>query len=135
MINMEPIISPWMIYLINLAPNIWKMLCTLAGVCVCISVCAIFCRLMCTDDRWETPEQHKRNAVFRDKCFTVIKYLLPVGLVAFILQAFIPSRETMIAMVVANYITPDNFYGANEVIKSNLQDYINIIVEGINKVK
>ncbi len=25
----------------------------------------------------------------------------------------IPSRETMIAMVVANYITPDNLYGAN----------------------
>ena len=90
---------------------------------------------MCTDDRCETPEQHKRNTVFRDKCFTVIKYLLPVGFVAFILQAFIPSRETMIAMVVANYITPDNLYGANEVIKSNLQDYINIIVEGINKVK
>ena len=38
-------------------------------------------------------------------------------------------------MVVANYITPDNLQGTNDVIKSNLQDYVNIIVEGINKVK
>ena len=38
-------------------------------------------------------------------------------------------------MVVANYITPDNLHGANDVIKSNLQDYVNIIVEGINNVK
>ena len=41
----------------------------------------------------------------------------------------------MIAMVVSNYITPDNLHGANEAIKANLQDYINIIVNGIKDVK
>lgn len=132
---MEPIVSPLMIYLINLAPNIQKMLCTIAAASVAISLFTLFFRCMCTDDRWETIEQHKRNAIFREKCLTVIKYILPIGCVAFIIQTFIPSRDTMIAMIVANYITPDNLHGANEVIKSNLQDYINIIVEGINKVK
>jgi len=51
------------------------------------------------------------------------------------INTFIPSRDVMIAMVVSSYITPDNLYGANEVVKSNLQDYVNIIVEAINKVK
>ena len=132
---MEPIVSPWTIYLINLAPNIRQMLCIIVVASVAISFFALFARCMCTDDSWETIEQHKRNAIFREKCLTVIKYILPIGCVAFIIQIFIPSRDAMIAMIVANYITPDNLHGANEVIKSNLQDYVNIIVEGINKVK
>lgn len=67
--------------------------------------------------------------------YQIAGYALPIGCFSFVIQTFIPSKETMIAMIVANYITPDNLHGANEVIKSNLQDYINIIVEGINKVK
>lgn len=132
---MEPIISPWMIYLISLAPNIGSMLGVISGACVVISLIAIFCRGMCTDDDWETKEQHIRNEKFRAGCITIIKYMLPIGFVAFVIQTFIPSKETMIAMIVANYITPDNLHGANEAIKSNLQDYINMIVDGINKVK
>lgn len=132
---MEPIISPWMIYLINLAPNTGKMLGIISGACVAISLIALFVRCMCTDDHWETTEQHRRNEKLRTDCMTIIKYALPIGCFSFVIQTFIPSKETMIAMIVANYITPDNLHGANEVIKSNLQDYINIIVEGINKVK
>lgn len=132
---MEPIISPWMIYLINLAPNIGKMLGVISVACVAISLIAIFCRVMCTDDSWETKEQHMRNEKFRAGCITIIKYALPVAFVAFVIQTFIPSKETIIAMIVSNYITPDNLHGANEAIKSNLQDYINMIVDGINKVK
>lgn len=38
-------------------------------------------------------------------------------------------------MIVASYITPDNLNMANELVKSNLNDYINIITNGINQVK
>lgn len=51
------------------------------------------------------------------------------------MNTFIPSRDTMIAMVVSSYITPDNLNGANETIKANLQDYIHMIVNSINDVK
>ena len=132
---MEPIISPWTIYLINLVPNISQMLYTIATICAVISVGAIFLRTIYTDDSWETKEQHQRNAEFRDKCITCLKYSIPVGLIAIVINTFIPSRDTMIAMVVSSYITPDNLHGANEAIKANLQDYINMIVDGINKVK
>ena len=132
---MEPIISPWTIYFINLLPNISQMLCTIAIICAVISVGAIFLRAICTDDSWETKEQHQRNAEFRDKCIRCLKYSIPAGLIAVVINTFIPSRDTMIAMVVSSYITPDNLHGANEAIKANLQDYINMIVDGINKVK
>lgn len=132
---MEPIISPWTIYLINILPNISQMLNTLAVACALISVIAITLRACCTDDSWETKEQHQRNTEFRDKCITCLKYSIPAGVIAIIISTFIPSSDTMIAMIVSSYITPDNLYGANETIKANLQDYINIIVDGVNKVK
>lgn len=132
---MEPIISPWTIYFINLLPDIAKMLNILSVACALISVIAITLRACCTDDSWETKEQHQRNAEFRDKCITCLKYSIPAGVIAIVISTFIPSRDTMIAMIVSSYITPDNLHGANETIKANLQDYINIIVDGINKVK
>ena len=111
------------------------MLNTLAVACALISVIAITLRACCTDDSWETKEQHQRNTEFRDKCITCLKYSIPAGVIAIIISTFIPSSDTMIAMIVSSYITPDNLYGANETIKANLQDYINIIVDGVNKVK
>lgn len=132
---MEPIISPWTIYFINLVPNISQMLNTVECICVVVAVCSVVFRALCTDDDWETKEQHQRNATFREQCWMCTKYSIPVGLVALIINTFIPSRDVLIAMTVANYITPANLQGANEVIKTNLQDYINIIVDGINKVQ
>ena len=70
---MEPIISPWTIYFINLLPNISQMLNIFAVACALISVVAITLRACCTDDSWETKEQHQRDAEFRDKCITCLK--------------------------------------------------------------
>ena len=46
---------------------------------------------------------------------------------------FIPSKEMMITIVASSYVTPDNISVANEVFKSNLNDYINIIADAIKK--
>lgn len=46
---------------------------------------------------------------------------------------FIPSKEIMIAIVASSYVTPDNISAANEVFKTNLNDYINIIADAIKK--
>ena len=132
---MEQIISPWTIYFINLLPDIAQMLNTLSVACALISVIAITLRACCTDDSWETKEQHQRNTEFRDKCITCLKYSILAGVIAIVISTFIPSRDTMIAMIVSSYITQDNLHGANETIKANLQDYINMIIDGINKVK
>lgn len=46
---------------------------------------------------------------------------------------FIPSKEMMITIVASSYVTPDNISVANEVFKTNLNDYINIIADAIKK--
>ena len=56
-------------------------------------------------------------------------------IVSFMLQAFIPDKDTLIAMAVANIVTVDNLQGANDFVKTNVQDYVNMIVEAVNKVK
>lgn len=46
---------------------------------------------------------------------------------------FIPSKEMMIAIIASSYVTPDNINTANEVFKTNLNDYVNIIANAIKK--
>ena len=125
---MEPIISPWTIYLINLTYNISQLLLVITTICAIFSVAAMLTIFFCEDD-W-VPDTE-----LRDKCTKFIKYSIPTIFIAITINTFIPSRDVMIAMIVSSYITPDNLYGANEAIKANLQDYINIIVNGIKDAK
>ena len=125
---MEPIISPWTIYLINLTNNISQLLLVITTICAIFSVAAMLAIFMCDDD-WGP------DIELRDKCTKFLKYSIPTIFIAITINTFIPSRDAMIAMIVSSYITPDNLHGANEVVKANLQDYINIIVNGIKDIK
>ena len=64
-----------------------------------------------------------------------LRVALVITVTSFTLQTIIPSKQTMIAMAVANMVTIDNIQGANDFVKSNVQDYVNMIVEAVNKVK
>lgn len=59
--------------------------------------------------------------------------LIILTIFSFICIIFIPSKEILIAMVASSYVTPDNISAANEVFKSNLNDYVNIIADAIKK--
>ena len=125
---MEPIISPWTIYLINLTHNISQLLLAISTMCLIFSVAATLILIFSYGD-YEYEEK------LCNKCIKFLKYSIPIMFITATINTFIPSRDVMIAMVVSSYITPDNLYGANEAIKANLQDYINIIVNGIKDVK
>ena len=125
---MEPIISPWTIYLINLTHNISQLLLVISTMCLIFSVAATLILIFSYGD-YEYEEK------LCNKCIKFLKYSIPIMFITATINTFIPSRDVMIAMVVSSYITPDNLYGANEAIKANLQDYINIIVNGIKDVK
>ena len=125
---MEPIISPWTIYLINLTYNISQLLLAISTMCLTFSVAATLILIFSYGD-YEYEEK------LCNKCIKFLKYSIPIMFITATINTFIPSRDVMIAMVVSSYITPDNLYGANEAIKANLQDYINIIVNGIKDAK
>ena len=125
---MEPIISPWTIYLINLTYNISQLLLAISTMCLIFSVAATLILIFNYGD-YEYEEK------LCNKCTKFLKYSIPTILITATISTFIPSRDVMIAMIVSSYITPDNLYGASEVVKANLQDYINIIVNGIKDAK
>lgn len=59
--------------------------------------------------------------------------LIVLSIFSFLCIIFIPSKEMMIAIIASSYVTPDNINAANEVFKSNLNDYVNIIADAIKK--
>lgn len=128
---MEPIISPVFIYLIGISSNIQCLCNLLAGVAISFAVVAsVICLVNAVDAYGDDDNQYTVRL-----CLKIIKYSLIYAVILGVIASLIPSKEVATAMVVANYITPDNLQGTNDVIKSNLQDYVNIIVEAINKVK
>ena len=129
---MNPIISPVLIYLIGISSNIQWICNLLAGVAISFAVVATTIYLVAEIDAYGYDDD-KQNTV--RLCRKTIKYSIIYAVILGVIASLIPSKGVATAMVVANYITPDNLQGTNDVIKSNLQDYVNIIVEAINKVK
>lgn len=129
---MEPIISPVFIYLIGISSNVQWLLNLFAIVSATIVLVSAAIYLASATDVWSDSDSIHNTM---RKCTKAGKYGLICCVIAGMLGALIPSKQVAMAMLVSSYVTPDNLYGANEVIKSNLQDYINIIVDGINKVK
>ena len=128
---MNPIISPVLIYLIGISSNIQWLCNSLAGLAVSFAVVA---SAICLINEVAVYDDDDKRYTTR-LCLKIIKYSLIYAVILGVIASLIPSKEVATAMVVANYITPDNLQGTNDVIKSNLQDYVNIIVEAINKVR
>ena len=109
---MEPIISSWAVYAISLATDLkvtFIIITFAAGLVMVFSI---------------ADEEFKRAKIAGVFC-----------IITAVISILIPTKETLITMLVASYTTPDNLSLANEVFKSNLHDYINIITKGISNIK
>lgn len=132
---MEPIISPWLIYLAGIVNPLKFALGLIAflGFIACfIFVGYYYIESPCD----ECGDEYNRKAEAKQKgALKVIKIIASITVISFLVQAFIPDKDTLIAIAVANIITVDNIQGANEFVKTNVQDYINMLTDAINKVK
>lgn len=133
---MDPIVSPWLIYLISVINSI-RIFAFLLGLAFSVPLLIYFVsdffnyineNILFPYQLDEYEELKKRNSKQIKKYFILCLTFILVGLL-------IPSKETLITMLIANVITPDNINMSNELIKHNVQDYVNIIVDGINKTK
>lgn len=148
---MDPIISPWTIFWLQALVNLDKF-----------NHCA-FCFIMIANVVWivdfilvkgtingydsyievypestsgykKTQEELYINAKKEmDFLNKFKKPLIVLTIFSFLCIIFIPSKEMMIAIIASSYVTPDNINAANEVFKSNLNDYVNIIADAIKK--
>lgn len=96
---MEPIISPWVIYALPLVD-------TLIAVLSVVSMLAMTSLIILyIDDEFR-----------KDMGTKIVKVVWIVFIISTLLAIFIPNKETLIAMYVANQVTPDNLSHAQEII-------------------
>lgn len=96
---MEPIISPWIIYALPLVD-------TLIAVLSVVSMLAMTSLIILyIDDDFRKVMGTK-----------IVKIVWIVFIISTLLAIFIPNKETLIAMYVANQVTPDNLSHAQEII-------------------
>jgi hypothetical protein len=55
--------------------------------------------------------------------------------VSALITALIPTKDTMYKMLIASYVTTDNIQIVNDAIKTNLQDYLNMLGEAVKNMK
>lgn len=132
---MEPIISPWLIYLagiVNPLKFALGLIAFLGFIAFFIFGGYYYIKQPCDG----CGDEYNRKAEAQQKgTLKVIKIIVPITVISFLVQAFIPDKDTLIAIAVANIVTVDNIQGANEFVKTNVQDYINMLTDAINKVK
>ena len=96
---MEPIISPWLIYALSLVDPLIMTLAVIAMLAITVLI------IVYTDVDFID----QRSSV-------VVKATWAVFIISTLLAIFIPSKNTLIAMYIANHVTPDNISNAQELI-------------------
>lgn len=94
---MEPIVSPWLIYFIDFADRL-QFIC-ICGILICVYLyIRLGCKLDYLEDRRIDATNTRKNRSLT-KLFIIIFILL---------FTFVPGQETLIKMIIASYLTPDN---------------------------
>ena len=125
---MEPIVSPWLIYFISIIENLHSFFEAVTFIVMATDIIIVMGAFIESDDAIAVFYNREEKKI---KPF--IKLLIALSIICPLLIVFIPSKETIITMYIANMITPDNLNLANEIFKSNLKDYMDIISNALNK--
>lgn len=96
---MEPIISPWIIYALPLVDELIAILSVVSMLAMTSLI------ILYIDDEFRKVMGTK-----------IVKVVWVVFIISTLLAIFIPNKETLIAMYVANQVTPDNLNHAQEII-------------------
>lgn len=118
---MEPIISPWFFYFMEVGDaldTVAFVFAILSGVTwACLWIAAL-----CQFDEYNTFKENLQDKAFQT-CWRLGKKAMIIMFVLITTTVAIPSKQTMVEMVVTQQITPDNLDKGKDVVKS-ATDYI-----------
>lgn len=129
----EPIINPWMFYLIEKCAMLhgWSFI-----IAIIISVVLAWSKSSEEPSRckypygWEDKYTEDKES-WKKECRKTEKRITAILAISVAITFLAPSRETMYKMLIAQQLTKQNI----EVVKGNLNDALDNIVEKIIKVK
>ena len=64
-----------------------------------------------------------------------MKVIGAIWLVSLSICIFVPTKDMMYKILIASYVTTDNIQIVNEAIKTNLQDYLNMLGETVKNMR
>ena len=117
----DPIISPFLIYLIDTVEPLIIVLTVSAIVSIIMFILFLTANATTYDD--DKVEENSKKA----------KLFLKVGVTCGLLWVFIPRPCTLYKMVVANYITPANIQATGEFADKTVDKVIDKITNAIQK--
>lgn len=119
-----PIINPMYLYLIEVLHNLDMInniiLIVLAAVVFVVGMSYIF-------------EEHTREELNQHKGKIIALFVAFV--VSGMIAVLVPTKDAMYKMLIASYVTTDNVQMVNEAIKTNLQDYLNMLGETVKNMR
>lgn len=119
-----PIVDPMYLYLIEVLHNI-DVINQGLFIILTIAICG-FCAIWLADDKVrELFKLHKGKVIALCIAF-VISALIAV---------LVPTKDAMYKMLLAHYVTTDNIQIVNDAIKTNLQDYLNMLGETVKNLR
>ena len=119
-----PIINPMYLYLIEVLHNL-DALNHLIFVVLGFVVFSCGCMYLIDDCAREAINENKSK---------VAMLLVAFG-ISSIIAVLVPTKDTMYKMLIASYVTTDNIQIVNEAIKTNLQDYLNMLGETVKNMR
>ena len=118
----DPIINPWVFYLIGLCDKVSMASTAVATVLVAL---AMFLTIVLVADGYPVDESILKTVVI----------LYAVGGVSALLAVFVPSGTTVTAMVAANNITPETVASVGQTVTEAAEAITQVIVQTIKEAQ
>ena len=143
---MEPIINPWIIYVINMFNNIYPVLLIMI-VALAIALIVYMAYFMTVkNDMIEYEDRYKKSQLCNYKfteeafnkylekynlkinnCVKIMKKIAVFFVIVIVLLILLPSRETMYTMFTLHYVTEDNI----KMVGDSAQDVVDYIFDNL----
>ena len=118
---MQPIISPSIFYWFEIISNLKILLSILFGLsCVGLVFCIVSFIAMLVEEELET----HTGKIIKKLC----KFCTIITSIFGLLSIFTPSKETLMTMIVAKYVTPDNITAVGGTIEESVSSIATEII-------
>nr|DAI36764.1 MAG TPA: hypothetical protein [Caudoviricetes sp.] len=119
-----PIINPMYLYLIEVIHN----LDVINGFVFVVLGFVVF-----VSSGMYVVDEYARETINENKSIVVLA--LTAFTVSLLIAVLVPTKDTMYKMLIASYVTTDNIQIVNDAIKTNLQDYLNMLGETVKNMR
>ena len=119
-----PIIDPMYLYLIEVLHNL-DMLNQIVFFILSMLVCFLVFLYFVEDEA--------REKIQANKSKVILLFMVFIG--SGLIEVFVPTKDAMYKMLLAHYVTTDNIQIVNDAIKTNLQDYLNMLGETVKNMR